>query len=84
MENCLHLICIWTTDGQLNSSKMQQQSPTQAIQPASNTPIGTVSKGGTSALYHLGWQQALLAVGLLAISGAGTALVFKVVFQWIK
>ncbi|WOH10541.1 hypothetical protein DCAR_0730010 [Daucus carota subsp. sativus] len=64
-------------DGQLNSSKMQQQSPTQAIQPASNTPIGTVSKGGTSALYHLGWQQALLAVGLLAISGAGTALVFK-------
>lgn len=66
-----------TEDGQLKSSNMQQQTPTQALQPASNTPVGTISKGGTSALYRLGWQQALLAVGLLAISGAGTALVFK-------
>ncbi|KAL8118319.1 hypothetical protein AgCh_016017 [Apium graveolens] len=61
----------------LNSSNMQQQTPTQALQPASNTPVGTISKGGTSTLYRLGWQQALLAVGLLAISGAGTALVFQ-------
>lgn len=67
-----------TTGVHLNSSSMQQQTPTQALQPASSTPVGTISKGGTSALYRLGWQQALLAVGLLAISGAGTALVFKV------
>ncbi|KAK1363319.1 Peroxisomal membrane protein PEX14 [Heracleum sosnowskyi] len=66
-----------TEGGHLNSSNMQQQTPSQALQPASNTPVGTISKGGTSALYRLGWQQALLAVGLLAISGAGTALVFK-------
>lgn len=66
-----------TEGGHLNSSNMQQQTPTQALQPASSTPVSTISKGGTSTLYRLGWQQALLAIGLLAISGAGTALVFK-------
>lgn len=65
-------------DGHSKSSNLQQQAPSQDLQPAAATPIGTVSNAGTLAQYRFGWQQALLAVGLLAISGAGTALVFKV------
>ncbi|KAL8098303.1 hypothetical protein AgCh_031172 [Apium graveolens] len=50
----------------------------QALQPAADTPISTVSNAGTLAQYRFGWKQALLDVGLLAISGAGTTLVFMV------
>lgn len=78
---CLYLLMKLTTDGQLNSSNLQLQTQTQTLQPAAASPVGTVSKGRTLALYRFGWQQALLAVGLLAISGAGTALVIKVFGQ---
>lgn len=57
---------------------MQQQAPGQALQPAAAIPPAAISKAGTMTQSGLGWQQILLAVGLLAISGAGTAVVFKV------
>lgn len=76
-----------TTDGQLSSSSnTQQQAPTQALQPAAAVPTAAISKVGSLAQSWLGWQQILLAVGLMAISGAGTAVFFKVpekdLFLW--
>ncbi|KAI3499421.1 hypothetical protein L1887_35221 [Cichorium endivia] len=47
----------------------QAQVPTQSLQPAT----APSSRFGTR--FH--WSHALLAVGVLAISGAGTAVVFK-------
>ncbi|KAG8378910.1 hypothetical protein BUALT_Bualt07G0033700 [Buddleja alternifolia] len=63
-------------DGQAKSlSNVQQQPPTQVLQPTPVGPVGTISKMGT--LYRFHWSHALLAVGFLAVSGAGTAVLFK-------
>lgn len=53
------------------------------MQPAAATPAGAISKVGTLAKTQFGWQQALLAVGLVAISGAGTVVIFKVSVKYI-
>ncbi|KAL2321841.1 hypothetical protein Fmac_026220 [Flemingia macrophylla] len=64
-------------DGQLKSSpNIQQQSQQQTLQPSLpaagvNTYTGTLSR----SRFH--WSHALIAVGLLAASGAGTAIIFK-------
>lgn len=63
------------SQGQLQPpSNIQQPAPTQALQPVAAAPV---SKLGTLTPSRFHWSQALLAVGLLAVSGAGTALVFK-------
>ncbi|KAL8105342.1 hypothetical protein AgCh_029218 [Apium graveolens] len=50
---------------------------TQLLQRDQTPPVSTGQPaGGTLAQYRFGWKQTLLAVGLLAISGAGTSLVF--------
>ncbi|KAK4479326.1 hypothetical protein RD792_014838, partial [Penstemon davidsonii] len=55
-------------DGQPKSlSNFAQQPATQVAQP---TPRGKLSR------FH--WSHALMAVGFLAVSGAGTAVIFKV------
>ncbi|KAL4584937.1 hypothetical protein LXL04_009549 [Taraxacum kok-saghyz] len=51
------------------ASNIQPQAPIQSLQPVT----APTSKLGTK--FH--WSHALLAVGVLAISGAGTAVVFK-------
>ncbi|XP_026421657.1 peroxisomal membrane protein PEX14-like isoform X1 [Papaver somniferum] len=51
----------------------QPQVQAQAPQPAVPPPSGVVSK--MRARFH--WSHAILAIGFLAASGAGTALVFK-------
>ncbi|KAL3835195.1 hypothetical protein ACJIZ3_009931 [Penstemon smallii] len=72
-------------DGQKKTSPIvQQQHPTQVLQP---TLAGPVSKMGTLSRFH--WSHALLAVGFLAVSGAGTAVLFKKTFiprlkSWIR
>jgi len=67
------------TDGQSKSSsnnqQQTQQKTSQPISPAStvvNTSPGTLPR----SRFH--WSQALIAVGLLAASGAGTAIIIKV------
>ncbi|CAI9117358.1 OLC1v1018735C1 [Oldenlandia corymbosa var. corymbosa] len=63
-------------DGQLKSSlPIQHQTSTQAVQPAPVASAGGVSKLATLSRFH--WSHAFLAVGLLAISGAGSAVLFK-------
>ncbi|KAA8540822.1 hypothetical protein F0562_024785 [Nyssa sinensis] len=65
-------------DGQLkSSSNIQQQAPTQTLQPAAASPAGVISKVGTLTQSRFHWSHALLAVGFLAVSGAGTAILFK-------
>ena len=65
------------TDGQMKSlSNIQPQDPSRNLQPAVVAPAGAISKVGTLSRFH--WSHALLAVGLLAVSGAGTAVLFKV------
>jgi len=56
------------------ASNIQPQAPTQPLQPA---PAAPSSKLGTLTASRFHWSHALLAVGVLAISGAGTAVVFK-------
>ncbi|KAL2492703.1 Peroxisomal membrane protein PEX14 [Abeliophyllum distichum] len=53
-------------------SNIQQQAPIQTLQPA---PAGSISNIGRFSRFH--WSHALLAVGFLAVSGAGTAVFFK-------
>lgn len=63
-------------DGQIKpSSNVQQQPPTQLLQPTSVLPVGSTSKIGMLSQFH--WYHAVLAVGFLAASGAGTAVLFK-------
>ncbi|GFP92343.1 peroxisomal membrane protein pex14 [Phtheirospermum japonicum] len=60
-------------DGQIKSSPNgQQQLAEQVLQPA---PVGPVAKMGIISQFH--WYHAILAVGFLAASGAGTAVLFK-------
>uniref|UniRef100_A0A7N0TZS2 Peroxisomal membrane protein PEX14 n=1 Tax=Kalanchoe fedtschenkoi TaxID=63787 RepID=A0A7N0TZS2_KALFE len=64
---------VTTQDGQLKTS-----TAVQAVAPAQNLQLAapaTVSK--TGFLTQFGWSHAFLAIGLLAASGAGTALLVK-------
>lgn len=62
-----------------SSSNIQSQAPTQALQPqpagAAPTAVSPVS---TMMMSRFHWYHAVLAVGLLAASGAGTAVFIKV------
>ncbi|GAY38869.1 hypothetical protein CUMW_040030 [Citrus unshiu] len=67
-------------DGQVksSSSNIQSQAPTQALQPqpAGAAPTA-VSPASTMMMSRFHWYHAVLAVGLLAASGAGTAVFIK-------
>ncbi|KAG6401669.1 hypothetical protein SASPL_138533 [Salvia splendens] len=64
---------ISSQDGQIKPSlSVQQQPPTQVLQP-----VGSTSKIEMLSQFH--GYHAILAVGLLAAAGAGTAVFFKVV-----
>ncbi|KAI7734479.1 hypothetical protein M8C21_030287, partial [Ambrosia artemisiifolia] len=56
------------------TTNIQPQAPTQSLQPA---PAAPGSKLGTLTASRFHWSHAVLAVGVLAISGAGTAVIFK-------
>ncbi|KAF8390413.1 hypothetical protein HHK36_024939 [Tetracentron sinense] len=64
-------------DGQLKSTNMQPQAPTQTPQPAAAAPAGVISTLATVTQSRFHWSHALVAVGLLSASGAGTAILFK-------
>ncbi|KAK7347015.1 hypothetical protein VNO80_21539 [Phaseolus coccineus] len=61
-------------DGPLKSSSNNQQKTLQPISPAST---GVNTSSGTLPHSRFHWSHALIAVGLLAASGAGTALIIK-------
>ncbi|XP_040986949.1 peroxisomal membrane protein PEX14 [Juglans microcarpa x Juglans regia] len=62
-------------DGQVRSSSNNQpQAPVQALQPVVAAPTGAM---GALMRYQFHWSHAVLAVGLLAVSGAGTAVLVK-------
>ncbi|KAL6992762.1 hypothetical protein U1Q18_010877 [Sarracenia purpurea var. burkii] len=63
-------------DGQTKPlTNVQPQIPTQNLQTSAPAPPGVNSTNGTHARFH--WSHALLAVGFLALSGAGTVVLFK-------
>ncbi|KAH6798034.1 hypothetical protein C2S52_022588 [Perilla frutescens var. hirtella] len=63
-------------DGQIKpSSNVQQQPTAQVLQPTAAVPVGSTSRIGMISQFH--WYHAILAVGFLAASGAGTAVLFK-------
>lgn len=67
---------ILMTDGtQKPSSTSTSQAALQNLQPAS-APSNSMKKMGYLSHFH--WTHAVIAVGLLAASGAGTAVLFKV------
>lgn len=74
----LCFLVLLITDGELKSTNLQAQVPTQTPQPAAAAPTGVVSTVVTLSQSRFHWSHAFLAIGLLAASGAGSALLFKV------
>ncbi|XP_027916899.1 peroxisomal membrane protein PEX14 isoform X2 [Vigna unguiculata] len=65
-------------DGQLkSSSNNQQQTQLKTLQPVSPASTGVNTSSGTLPRSRFHWSHALIAVGLLAASGAGTAIIIK-------
>lgn len=60
-----------------SSANIQPQSSAQALQPAATAPTGVVSSSVTTARPRFRWIHAAYAVGFLAVSGAGTAVLLK-------
>lgn len=69
----IFFIFLLQTDGQKAVSNVQPQGQVQAMQPA---PVVMVPP--PSLLSRFRWYHAALAVGVLAASGAGTAVFVKV------
>lgn len=70
-----HVLFHNITDAQATPAiNIQAQGPTQTMQPVPATQSGVMSTMGRR--FH--WSHAVLAVGFLAISGAGTIVIFKV------
>lgn len=62
---------------------VQPQPSTQALQPVAGVapPVAGGSRVGTITRSRFHWSHALLAVGILAVSGAGTVIVIKVIIE---
>ncbi|KAK7281889.1 hypothetical protein RIF29_10244 [Crotalaria pallida] len=65
-------------DGQLKqSSDIQRQDQPQALPPGVAANTGVTTSSGTLSRYTFRWSHALIAVGVLVASGAGTAMLIK-------
>ncbi|TKY73499.1 Peroxisomal membrane protein PEX14 [Spatholobus suberectus] len=65
-------------DGQLKpSSDIQKQGQPQALRPTVPASTGVTTSLGTLSRRSFRWSHALVAVGLLAASGAGTVMLIK-------
>lgn len=64
------------SDAELKTQPISQ--PQAAIQ--ASQPLAAASSGGMNSMsgYRFHWTHAVYAIGLLAASGAGSAVVFKV------
>lgn len=73
----LLLPCLLEVDGQTKSlSAIQQQGPTQPLQPVTSASSGAISNVRKLCGFH--WSHVLVAVSVLGASGAGTFVLFKV------
>jgi len=67
------------TDAQLKpSSNIQQQGQPQTLQTTVPASTGVITSLPTLSHRRFHWSHALIAVGLLATSGAGTVILIKV------
>lgn len=57
-------------------SNAQTQAPGQVPQATTAAPTGVISRPISGPRFH--WTHAIYAIGILAVSGAGTAVLFKV------
>ncbi|WJX94316.1 hypothetical protein P8452_75748 [Trifolium repens] len=65
-------------DGQLkSSSNIQQQPQQQTLQPGLPASTGVNTSPGTLSRARFHWSHALILVGFLTASGAGTVLIIK-------
>jgi hypothetical protein len=83
MDSCfsyiLNMAVIMLTDGQLkSSSNIQQQPQQQTLQPGLPASTGVNTSPGTLSRARFHWSHALILVGFLTASGAGTVLIIKV------
>lgn len=70
-------MCFCSSDAQAKPvSNAQTQAPAQAQQPAAAAPTGVIVKAISKPRFH--WTYAIYAIGIMAVSGAGTAVLFKV------
>ncbi|GAA0161749.1 primary active transporter [Lithospermum erythrorhizon] len=75
-------------DGQQKSaSEIKTGGAVQTVQSSNVAPIGGISRKGTFSSFH--WSHAFIAVGVLAVSGAGTAALLKKIVipkfkSWIR
>jgi uncharacterized membrane protein YfcA len=72
--------CIMTkVEGQVISTpNVQPPAPAQTLQPVAAAPTGVISTMRTLTQHQFNWHHAVAAVGVLAVSGAGTAVLVKV------
>ncbi|XP_048443773.1 peroxisomal membrane protein PEX14-like isoform X1 [Pyrus x bretschneideri] len=65
-------------DGQVKtSSNVQAQNTTQTLQPSAAAPTKAISPVGTLTGYRFHWSHAIVAVGVLTLSGCGAAVLIK-------
>lgn len=75
----LNMAIIMLTDGQLKSpSNVQQQAQQQTLQPVLPASTGVNTSSGALSRTRFHWSHALMLVGFLTASGAGTVLIIKV------
>ncbi|KAI5562639.1 hypothetical protein BDE02_15G065600 [Populus trichocarpa] len=65
-------------EGQVKSTpNVQPPAPAQTLQPVAAAPTGVISTMRTLTQHQFNWHHAFVAVGVLAVSGAGTAVLVK-------
>ncbi|KAL1340621.1 peroxisomal membrane protein PEX14 isoform X3 [Arachis hypogaea] len=62
---------------QANTPDVQRSAQSQALQPGVSGSAGVTTLSRTSSRYSFHWSHALVAVGFLVVSGAGTAILIK-------
>ncbi|XLQ98855.1 hypothetical protein HN51_053579 [Arachis hypogaea] len=60
-----------------NTPDIQRPAQSQALQPGVSGSAGVTTLSRTSSRYSFHWSHALVAVGFLVVSGAGTAILIK-------
>lgn len=69
--------CFGSTDAAVKTvSNAQTQAPGQVPVATAAAPTGVMSRAISGPRFH--WTHAIYAIGILGVSGAGTAVLFKV------
>lgn len=77
--DCILCCPMTKAEGQVKSTpNAQPLTSAQALQPVAAAPTALISSVGTLTRSRFHWYHAVFAVGLLAVSGAGTVVLVKV------